>query len=152
MKKSCLILCKNDNVVHAPGDESQLRIAPARRRTKWSGFLPHQLFRRALPESDDEEEEQMDHTGSMFVMLERNRFRKVWTGIVTVLLMYIGTWFLFQLTFIDLHKPDPMQVADFLGMNPDVWEVWSRFVDGLFIFDSFIYFFFSFKDEKGREA
>lgn len=94
----------------------------------------------------------MDHTGSMFVMLERNRFRKVWTGIVTVLLMYIGTWFLFQLTFIDLHKPDPMQVADFLGMNPDVWEVWSRFVDGLFIFDSFIYFFFSFKDEKGREV
>ena len=105
----------------------------------------------------------MDHTGSHFVMLERNKFRKVgqpwnlchrehfsdfrtrcdimclefqlsmdmimsymwivplthhlkvWTGIVTVLLMYIGTWFLFQLTFIDLHKPEPMQALWHLG-------------------------------------
>ena len=34
---------------------------------------------------------------------------QAWTGIVTALLMYIGTWFLFQLTFIDLHKPEPMK-------------------------------------------
>ena len=98
---------------------------------------------------------------------------KVWTGIVTVLLMYIGTWFLFQLTFIDLHKPEPMQalckiralsltcwicsdsdaqsglvgpspsgkevgfaqpqvlpvqVADFLGMDPQAWQVQQKHV------------------------
>eukprot|EP00435_Cladocopium_sp_Y103_P043789 s56_g12.t1 len=60
-------------------------------------------------ESEDEEEEKMDHTGSHFVMLERNRFRKVWTGTVTV--------------------------ADFLGMDPEAWQVWSLFVDTLFCVD-----------------
>lgn len=109
-------------------------------------------FGRPSEDSDDEEEEKMDHTGSTFVMLERNRFRKMWTGLVTALLMYIGTWFLFQLTFIDLHKPEPMQVADFLGLDPVAWQVWSTFVDGLFWIDSFIYFFFSYHDDKGREV
>jgi hypothetical protein len=33
-----------------------------------------------------------------------------------------------------------------------VSQVWSAFVDGLFWFDSFIYFFFSYTDDKGREA
>ena len=28
---------------------------------------------------------------------------------MTAMLMYIGTWFLFQLTFIDLHKPEPLK-------------------------------------------
>ena len=31
-------------------------------------------------------------------------------------------------------------------------QVWSTFVDGLFWIDSFIYFFFSYHDDKGREA
>jgi len=47
-------------------------------------FSQHQTPRRtrqdlARPgdESEDDEDEKMDHTGSHFVMLERNKFRKV---------------------------------------------------------------------------
>lgn len=135
------------------GDESEeiVRI-PSTSTFQTSPSSSSRDLGRPGDESEDEEEDKMDHTGSHFVMLERNKFRKVWTGIVTVLLMYIGTWFLFQLTFIDLHKPEPMQVADFLGMDPQAWQVWSLFVDGLFWFDSFIYFFFSYNDDKGREV
>lgn len=103
-------------------------------------------------DSDVEEQDLMDHTGSMFVMKESNKFRKAWTGIVTAMLMYIGTWFLFQLTFIDLHKPEPLKVAEYLGIDETGWQVWSNLVDGMFYVDCFIYFFCSFQDERGREV
>ena len=40
---------------------------------------------------------------------------------MTVLLMYIGTWFLFQLTFLDLHKPDPPVQARAHERSLDTW-------------------------------
>ena len=42
-----------------------------------SHLYPEDLARSGGDESEDEEEEKMDHTGSRFVILERNKFRKV---------------------------------------------------------------------------
>ena len=134
---------------------------------------------KSTEESEDEEEEHMDHTGSRFIMLERNRFRKasvvflvflnifehfgvkmrnlnrqVWTGVVTVLLMYIGTWFLFQLTFIDLHKPEPMQAGRwmFLGrlMGKSLYRWGSTGWTNIYI--DCIFFTFGLQDTLGHDS
>jgi len=101
---------------------------------------------------DIEVEEYVDHFGSQLIMLENNSFRKAWTFIVTVLLMYIGTWFLFQLTFIDLHKPEPMEVAGYLQVSSDGWNAWATLIDVIFWVDCVAYFFFSYIDQNGHEV
>ncbi|CAE7561250.1 Kcnh7 [Symbiodinium natans] len=152
-----------DDVVKSPSSPSgMLTSTSSSSRFRSSGRASHTTTTASLlngkdasemeDDSDLEELDLMDHTGSRFVMKESNRFRKVWTGIVTAMLMYIGTWFLFQLTFIDLHKPEPLKVAEYLGINDTGWQVWSNFVDALFYVDCFIYFFCSFQDDRGREV
>ncbi|CAE8650979.1 unnamed protein product, partial [Polarella glacialis] len=102
--------------------------------------------------SEEEEKDAASHWGSQFVIKEGNPYRQVWTVTVTFLLLYVGTWFLFQLSFIDLHRPDPLDTPTYLGVDPILWQTWTAVVDGLFWIDLVANFFFSYVDANGREV
>ena len=73
-----------------------------------------------------------------FVISDRNRFRKIWSGVEHGLLIYTAIYVPFQVSFITDDKSVPV----FIERVDDV-------VDVLFILQLFLTFLFSFEKPNG---
>eukprot|EP00930_Biecheleria_cincta_P096149 TRINITY_DN88021_c0_g1_i1.p1 TRINITY_DN88021_c0_g1~~TRINITY_DN88021_c0_g1_i1.p1 ORF type:complete len:773 (+),score=111.39 TRINITY_DN88021_c0_g1_i1:78-2396(+) len=84
---------------------------------------------------------------STFVMKEGNKFRRLWNGMIGLLLLYTGTLFPYKLCFLDfrIHGSDSVE-------NDQEWIVTEMIVDILFWFDLIVIFFFSYKDDRQHEV
>mmetsp|Transcript_47492 Transcript_47492/g.119682 ORF Transcript_47492/g.119682 Transcript_47492/m.119682 type:complete len:818 (-) Transcript_47492:302-2755(-) len=87
-----------------------------------------------------------DHCGSQFVMRESSIFRCVWTHVICVLLMYTGTIFLYRITFIEFHIPEPLDAG---GVG---FQILDELMSALFLLDLFLNFFFTYRDHHGMEV
>lgn len=86
-----------------------------------------------------------DHRGSRFVLHTENPFRRMWSWIVVILLIYTGTVFLYTLSFVRCYANGELTVAPF-------WSAFDQLMDIMFTVDLFLYFFFSYKDQHGNEV
>jgi len=78
------------------------------------------------------------------VVTKDDPFRRVWDMLLSLMLIYTGTVFPYRLCFLEYRIPD--------GSPPDeVWEQIETVVDGFFIVDLFLRFFFSYRDARHRE-
>jgi len=100
--------------------------------------------------------EELDHTPSVcsqkLVFRESSHVRRGWQLIVALLLVYTATVFPYQLAFIDfrMSSDSTMSSTQETGAT-GVWEWLSHIVDWLFYVDLVVYFFFSYKVDRGRE-
>lgn len=95
------------------------------------------------------------------ILHEKHPLRIVWTGLITVLLVYIGTVFIYRLTFIEfrLGADAAAKTRSFSGpaaaegtRPDDLWELWDGVINICFWVDLFAYFFFTFRDERLQEV
>jgi len=88
---------------------------------------------------------------SAFVVRKSNPLRSCWMCLVTLLLVYTGTIFLYRLCFLDFRIPppssDPTAEASSAG-----WKEFDLLVTIIFWVDLVANFFFSFDDEQGDEV
>jgi len=85
-----------------------------------------------------------DHWGKRFVICEDHPVRLVWSFVVFFMLIYTGTLFPYNFSFVEHHIPEPI-VSDF--------AVVEALVDALFWIDLIANFFFTYEDEAtGREV
>jgi len=71
----------------------------------------------------------------------------MWNVVVLLILVYTGTVFPFWLCFIQFAMPPPVESTD-----ESVVETVEFIIDVLFLVDLFANFFFSYKDQHGREV
>lgn len=92
--------------------------------------------------------------GSSFVWRRDSTFRMLWGAIVTVLLVYTGTLFVYRLAFIDFHVQSPSEPLEHIAVKERsrAWEGIDIVVTVFFWLDLFLCFFFSYDDEKGTEV
>eukprot|EP00929_Paragymnodinium_shiwhaense_P051292 TRINITY_DN25822_c0_g1_i1.p1 TRINITY_DN25822_c0_g1~~TRINITY_DN25822_c0_g1_i1.p1 ORF type:complete len:805 (+),score=93.42 TRINITY_DN25822_c0_g1_i1:77-2491(+) len=88
---------------------------------------------------------EVEGCGSWLVIREDNAFRKIWNGVLCLLLLYTATVFPYQLSFLDFRIPDGCCMSD-------GWELFNTLVDILFWFDFFINFFLTYEDSRGNEV
>mmetsp|Transcript_47493 Transcript_47493/g.119687 ORF Transcript_47493/g.119687 Transcript_47493/m.119687 type:complete len:805 (-) Transcript_47493:302-2716(-) len=87
-----------------------------------------------------------DHCGGQYVMREGNIFRCVWTFVICLLLVYTGTYFLYRITFIEFHIPEPLDAG---GVG---FQILDELMSALFLLDLFLNFFFTYRDHHGMEV
>jgi CRP-like cAMP-binding protein len=103
-----------------------------------------------LVDSKASEADQRENCGERFVFTERDTLVTVWSVVLLLVLIYVGTIFLFRFAFLTFH-------LDETGINPLAenmlaWNVWDYIVDALFWFDLIFNFFLSFEDARGHEV
>mmetsp|Transcript_27613 Transcript_27613/g.64394 ORF Transcript_27613/g.64394 Transcript_27613/m.64394 type:complete len:730 (+) Transcript_27613:51-2240(+) len=103
-----------------------------------------------LEQPEDESiQVEADHTLSRFVVHQDNPLRFAWTIIVTLLLAYIATVFLYRLAFCTFRVgpdgPDP--IGEGSG-----WKTINKISDIFFWADLFLNFFLSYQDRRGIEV
>eukprot|EP00928_Gymnodinium_smaydae_P047872 TRINITY_DN31984_c0_g1_i1.p1 TRINITY_DN31984_c0_g1~~TRINITY_DN31984_c0_g1_i1.p1 ORF type:complete len:719 (+),score=104.90 TRINITY_DN31984_c0_g1_i1:42-2198(+) len=86
-----------------------------------------------------------NHCCSRFVMTESNWFRRFWEAVADLLLVYTGTVFLFRICFVEFHIEEPIKE------HPG-WDTFDDIVNGMFIFDLCVRFFFSYRAANDREV
>mmetsp|Transcript_127629 Transcript_127629/g.330840 ORF Transcript_127629/g.330840 Transcript_127629/m.330840 type:complete len:817 (-) Transcript_127629:41-2491(-) len=86
-----------------------------------------------------------DHCGGQYVMREGNIFRCVWTFVICLLLVYTGTYFLYRITFIEFHIPEP------LDADSNAFRILDEVMSALFWVDLVLNFFFTYRDHQGVE-
>jgi len=91
-----------------------------------------------------------EHFGSAFVLRKGNPLRFAWTLLVTLLLVYTGTIFLYRLCFIDFHMTLATEAVT--ETRSSGWEGFDVFVTVVFWIDLFLNFLFSFDLEDGTEV
>lgn len=110
-------------------------------------------LRRQLSDSElrPEEEEAFDRIAflSPFIMTESNGFRKLWECLLFVLLLYIGTIFPYQISFVEfrLHAPGDCEPND----EAVVMEGIEYFISVFFWVDLFLNFFLTYRTEDDVE-
>lgn len=92
-----------------------------------------------------------DHCGSRFVLKENNPVRMAWSALMLLLLLYMGTIFLWRVCFVQFQIPaesddDKPQAAP-LEQNGDSWDTFDDAVSYVFFVDLFANFFFSYHDK-----
>jgi len=96
----------------------------------------------------------LDHTvftlthhpfGHRLAITNRNIFRKIWNGVIALLLVYVGSVFPYILCFRQFGYPPRPPLSQ-------GWTIFEQIVDVLFYMDLFVYFFFTYKDREGREV
>jgi len=96
---------------------------------------------------------------------ERNSIRVGWTVLITILLVYVGTYFLFRLCFIEFRLTTPLDllpvdangnttdpIGDFERMPSKFWDAFEDFTNFIFWIDLASNFFFSYRDGTNREV
>jgi len=88
--------------------------------------------------------------GESFVFRRDDTSVVIWSLVLLVLLLYVGTIFLYRFAFVDFHI-GPTGIAP-LGEHDLGWAVWNHIVDGLFWFDLIFNFFLAYEDRTGHEV
>lgn len=94
-------------------------------------------------EDDDPAEKECRH---LVVFKEDSTKRRCWDVVLSVLVLYVGTIFLFRLAFVEFS----IAGNDLPEWNP--WSILDEAVNGLFCVDLVLPFFFSYTDRKGKEV
>jgi len=107
---------------------------------------------------DSEDSEQEARCGRAFVMHKSNPFRTFWFILITALLAYTGTIFLYRLCFIqfriDMPYGEPPEELQWEGPDPESdsqWAAFDTFVTVVFWVDLVANFFFSYDNQDGKE-
>lgn len=79
------------------------------------------------------------------VIKEANIFRRVWSVVLALLLIYTGTIFPFWLCFLEFGMPEPAQ-------STEAWRSVELCVDILFWVDLVVTFFFTYRDKSDVEV
>mmetsp|Transcript_124430 Transcript_124430/g.229251 ORF Transcript_124430/g.229251 Transcript_124430/m.229251 type:complete len:861 (+) Transcript_124430:106-2688(+) len=95
-----------------------------------------------LPDSDWRA--RCDRCTVIVVIPETNLFRRAWSIVLAVLLIYTGTVFPFWLCFMEFKIPEPVTPSK-------AWEALEWAVDMLFWGDLVVNFFFSYRDKGNNE-
>lgn len=96
----------------------------------------------------------------VFAFHGHHPFRLAWNLLISVLLLYTGTWFIFHMCFIDFRiDPRCLSEADLLAQgesgkskDDELSERVDLFVTIIFWIDLFLNFFFTYEDDKGEEV
>lgn len=104
---------------------------------------------------DDEHLQSFDHFGSKFVLKQGNPVRSLWAALISMLLLYTGTVFLFRLSFHEFRiEREGVQTESRANAvrQEDGWRTLDNVMTYAFCVDLFANFFFSYEDERlGRE-
>mmetsp|Transcript_85861 Transcript_85861/g.237841 ORF Transcript_85861/g.237841 Transcript_85861/m.237841 type:complete len:722 (+) Transcript_85861:68-2233(+) len=103
---------------------------------------------RSFEAPDDEwwERQATDHCGSRFTLHEANPLRSCWNAVISVLVIYIATIYLYRLCFIEFHIPEP------LGQDDSSWQAFEEVVNVVFWIDLFASFLMTYRDSHGKEV
>jgi hypothetical protein len=96
-------------------------------------------------ESEAREHERHIHWSSMLAIRESSIGRSIYEVFVAILLLYVGTVFMFRLCFLDFHQPEAIHPG------PALTAI-STGIDYAFYIDLVVYFFFTYRDHYGREV
>eukprot|EP00928_Gymnodinium_smaydae_P052929 TRINITY_DN3704_c0_g2_i1.p1 TRINITY_DN3704_c0_g2~~TRINITY_DN3704_c0_g2_i1.p1 ORF type:complete len:768 (+),score=144.00 TRINITY_DN3704_c0_g2_i1:74-2377(+) len=95
-----------------------------------------------------EEVSDLSRRGSQrLVIRERNAFRRLWTVLLSIVLIYTATVFPYRLSFI--HFPIPRNDH---FIDDGVFSIIDIVVELVFLIDLVINFFFTYRDSRGREV
>jgi len=88
--------------------------------------------------------------GASFVFAQDSTVVVAWSLLLFVLLIYVGTVFLYRFTFLSFHfDQDGIQP---LAQNNQFWSTWDSVVDVLFWIDLIFNFFLSYTNIEGEEV
>lgn len=90
----------------------------------------------------EDEAEKMDRTGQVFAISENNPFRMLWAPLITILLLYTATLFMYRIVFLDMKMPEPIRASD-------EWKSFDEFVNIVFWIDLIVNFFFTYNTATG---
>lgn len=102
-----------------------------------------------------EEDLQVVHNDSRFVLREHHPMRICWSTLIILMLVYTGTMFPYRLAYIDFHIDPESKADNTTTIAPSVdsgWDTFDNVVTGVFLADLVANFFFSYKDIFGREV
>jgi len=103
-------------------------------------------------EIEDEwwEAPERDHCGNVFVVHESSRCRSLWNLLISLLLAYTATIFLYRICFIEfnINRDQGENGSD----STSGWETFEVVVNSVFWVDLFANFFFSYRDPLGHEV
>jgi len=119
-------------------------------QTLFFNFDRHDTFFRYSVDTDDDLQTPLSGCGEKLVFQQDHKIVIVWNMILAVLLVYVGTIFLYRFSFMAFHIDE--SGSNPLGEHDVAWNVWDYIVDGLFWFDLLFHFFCSYEDADGYEV